>query len=514
MGESSGTDIDRFRRLFRGAGIVFAGTILELAVSFLAQLLIARYLGPINYGAVALGLKVMTAGSIIVLVGLDSGIGRYLPRYDTPAERRGVLVSAFQLALPVAVLAGAVVFVTADLIATEAFHDASVAPILRVFSIALPFAAFVRLTVGSIQGMQQSLPKVVIQHLTLPIVRFLSIAGVLALGLGAVAAAWAYGLAYIVAGLLGLYYLLRYTPLFERTEPVLMRRELLAFSAPLMITAAMLQILSHIDTFFLGYFSSTGTVGIYNVVYPLGQLLTVVLSAFGFMIMPAISSLDADESAGEMRRTYQIAAKWVLLATLPVFLVVALFPEMVLKLTFGGEYVPGALALSVLSVGFFTHAIVGPNGNTLTSVGRTQVIMYDNIAIAVTNVALNLLLIPRYGLLGAAVATSVSYGLLNALYTYQLYRETGIQPFTSGMIRPTVVAFALVGVLYWVTTAFFSVTLPLLVGMYGVFLLLYALIIARFGGIEDEEILLLWSFEERFGIDLGPLKRIVEKLVR
>lgn len=514
MGENTDGEIDRFRRLFSGAGILFAGTILELGVSFLAQLLIARYLGPVNYGAVSLGLKVMTAGSIVVLVGLDSGIGRYLPRYETPARRRGVLVSALQIALPLAVLTSGVIFVAADVIATNAFHDPSVAPVLRVFSVALPFAALVRLTVGSIQGMRQSLPKVIIQHLTLPITRFLLIAGVLAVGLGAIAAAWAYGLAYVTAGTLGLYYLIRHTPLFENVEPVTMRRELLTFSAPLMITAAMLQVLSHIDTFFLGYFASTGTVGIYNVVYPLGQLLTFVLSAFGFMVMPALSSLDAEESVGEMRHTYQITSKWILLVTLPVFLVVALFPEMVLKLTFGGEYVSGALALSVLSVGFFTHAIVGPNGNTLTSVGRTRTIMYDNIAIAVTNVSLNLVLIPRYGLVGAAVATSVSYGLLNSLYTYQLYQETGIQPFTGGMVKPTVIALGLVGVLYWVVTTYLSVTLPLLVGMFAVFLLLYLLIIARFGGIEDEEILLLWSFEEKLGIDLGPFKRIVEKLVR
>lgn len=514
MGENADDEIDRFRRLFSGAGILFAGTILELGISFLAQLLIARYLGPINYGAVALGLKLMTAGSIIVLVGLDSGIGRYLPRYDTPSRRRGVLVSALQVAIPLAVLTSGVIFVAADAIAIHAFHDPSVAPVIRVFSVALPFAALVRLTVGSVQGMQRSLPKVVIQHLTLPITRFVLIAGVLAFGLGAVAAAWAYGFAYITAGTLGLYYLVRHTPLFDDVEPAPMRRELLAFSAPLMITAAMLQILSHIDTFFLGYFESTGAVGIYNVVYPLGQLLTVVLSVFGFMVMPAISSLDAEASVGEMRRTYQVTSKWILLATLPIFLVVALFPEMVLKLTFGREYVSGALALSILSIGFFTHAIVGPNGNALTSVGRTRTIMYDNIAVAVTNIGLNLLLIPQYGIVGAAIATSVSYGLLNTLYTYQLYRETGIQPFTSGMIRPTVIAFGLVGILYWVITVYLSVTLLLLVGMFALFLVLYLLIIARFGGIEDEEILLLWSLEEEIGIDLGPFKRIAEKLVR
>ena len=511
---SEDTAADRFRNLFKGAGVVFAGTVLELGISFGAQLLIARYLGPTDYGAVAIGVTILTATSIVVIAGLDRGIGRYLPRYDDPEHRRGVLVSAFQVALPLAVLAGGAIFVAADLIAGRVFSDPSVAPVIRVFAVALPFAAVVRLTVGSIRGMQQSVPKVAVQNVTLPTVRFLLIGGVLALGLGAVAAAWAYGLAYVAASILGAYYLATRTPLLADADPVPMRRELLAFSAPLVITAAMIQVLSHIDTFVIGYFASTGEVGIYNVVYPLAQLLTVVLSAFGFMAMPALSSLDADGATDEIRRTYQVASKWILLATLPVFLVIVLFPEMVIKLTFGAEYVSGALPLSVLALGFFTHAIVGPNSEALTSVGRTRLIMYDNVVVAVANVALNLLLVPRYGILGAAVATSLSYGLLNALYTYQLFRETGVQPFTSGMVRPFVVALALVGVVYWATTTFFRVTLPLLVAMFGVFVLLYGVVILRFGGVEDEEIVLLWSVEERFDVDLGPLKRVARKLVR
>ena len=510
MGEDSSTD--RFRTVFKGAGVVFAGTILELGISFVAQLLIARYLGPTGFGAVSIGVTIMTASSIIVLVGLDSGIGRFLPRYEDAASRRGVLVSGFQIAVPLSLLAAAGIFLAAGPIAVRIFSDASVAPVIRVFAVALPFAALVRLTVGSVQGMQRSLPKVVVQNVALPTTRFLLIAGVLALGLGAVAAAWAYGLAYVVAATIGGYYLARHTPLLADVDPVPMRRELLVFSAPLVVTAAMLQVLSHIDTFIVGYFASTGDVGVYNVVYRLAQLLTVVLSAFGFIVMPTISSLDADDATAEIRRTYQVAAKWILLATLPVFLVIALFPEMVIKLTFGAEYVPGAAALSVLAVGFFTHAIVGPNGNALTSVGRTRLIMYDNVAVAATNVALNFALVPGYGILGAAAATSISYGLLNALYTYQLYRETGIQPFTRGMVRPFGVALALVGTIYWVTTTFFTVTLPLLVVMFGAFLGLYGVVILRFGGIEDEEIMLLWSFEERFGVDLGPLKRVAEKL--
>lgn len=505
---------DRIRRIFKGAGIVFAGVVLELVVSFVAKLLIARYLGPVNYGAVSIGLKIMTAMSIFVLVGLDRGVGRYLPRFDESTQRSGVLRSALEIALPIALVASVCLFLAADLIAVRVFHDAAVAPVIRVFSVVLPFATVFRLAIGSVQGMQQSVPKVIIQNFTLPVSRFLLVAGVLVFGLGTVAAAWAYGFAYVVAGLLGVYYLIRHTPLLGATRAASMHRRLLAFSAPLMITAAMTQILSHIDTFILGYFASTGIVGVYNVVYPLAQLLTVVLSAFGFMVMPVISSLDAEGSVEEMRRTYQLSTKWILLATLPVFLVVLLFPETVIGVTFGPEYESGALALSVLAVGFFTHAIVGPNSNTLTSVGRTRLIMYDNVIVAGTNIALNFLLIPEYGILGAAVATSVSYGLLNALYTYQLYRETGIHPFTAGMVKPSLIALPVVGLVYWVTTTLFVVTLPVLVVGFSTFVLLYGLVVLRFGGIEDEELVLLWSFEERFDVDLGPIKRIAEKIVR
>jgi len=81
------------------------------------------------------------------------------------------------------------------------------------------------------------------------------------------------------------------------------------------------------------------------------------------------------------------------------------------------------------------------------------------------------------------------------------------------MVRPSLLALLVVGVVYWITTTFFVVTLPLLVVGFGVFVSLYALIVLRFGGIEDEELLLLWSFEERFDVDLGPLKRIAEKIV-
>ncbi|WP_259517329.1 hypothetical protein [Halanaeroarchaeum sp. HSR-CO] len=72
------------------------------------------------------------------------------------------------------------------------------------------------------------------------------------------------------------------------------------------------------------------------------------------------------------------------MGTVPVFLVVALFSDMTITVTFGSEYMEGGTALSLLAVGYFIHAIAGPNANTLTAVGRTRLIMWDNVAIGIT----------------------------------------------------------------------------------------------------------------------------------
>lgn len=502
---------DVLKTVFTGGSVVLLGLVIELGVSFLAKLLIARVLGPVNYGVVSLGVTTMVIVSTVVLLGLNTGIGRYLPRYEDPEYRRGVLVSAFQIAVPLAILAGFGVYVFAPTIATEGFSDPSVTPVLRVFGLVVPLAAVMKLAIGGAQGLQQALPKVYVRNLVLPLTRFAVVLVVLSLGFGALGIAWAYAAAYAGAAAVGLYVLLRQTPLFSRDiDAVPMRRELLAFSVPLVISTTMTFVFSDIDTFMLGYFASTGDVGVYNTVYPLAQLLVVAMSSFGFIFMPVVSELHESGDSETVRQLYQIATKWIFLVTFPVFAIVVLFPSQTIRLTFGSAYVGGDLALVVLAIAFFTHAIAGPNLDALTSVGRTRIIMYDDTLVAAVNFVLNLALIPQYSFLGAAIATSISYVLLNVLYTLQLYYVTGIHPLTKTLVRSGAIGSAIILVIYGVVTAVFEVTLLVFVGTVVVFVLLYSLAVVRFA-IEREEIMLVLSFEERFGVDLGPLKTIAQR---
>lgn len=501
---------DSVRQLFKGGSVLLVGLVFQLGISFFGKLIIARELSLSEFGGVALGMTMASVVAAVCLLGMAEGVSRFLPRYKEPADRRGILVSAFTLALPVGVVVGTLLFVASPVIASELFNSPEVTPILEVFALVVPLFVAHRLIISTIQGNQQSLPKVLIDNILQPLTRFLTIGVVIVIGISSVRIAWAYFAGWAVPVVIGLAYMIRHTSLFKfgsATET--RRREMLKFSIPLLFSAALTLVFNDLDTLFLGYFSeSPAPVGVYNAVYPLGNLLTTALVAFSFIFMPVISELHENDDIDQVRRMFQVVTKWIFIATLPVFLVLAAFPRRIILLTFGAKYVSGEAALAVLASGFFIHAVFGLNQQTVVSLGETKVKMYADFGAATTNLILNLLLIPQFGPLGAAVATSVTFIGMNIALTTYLYRRVGIVPFNAAILTPAAVGIGSFAVVYAVIRTTLSPTVPVMVAGFSVFVAIYWIAILRFGGIEEEEVIIIDSIEERLGVDFEPIKRV------
>lgn len=500
----------KFRKLFKGGGIVALGIVFEVAISFVAKLLIARLFKPVEYGGLSLGITMMAMVSTVSLLGVNSGIGRFLPRSESASERRGIIVSGFMIAVPSSIAAGAVLALLSPWIASELFGNPGLKDVLLIFALTIPIAGTMKMTIGCIQGLQQSLPKTYIQHITLPVIRFFGIVAVLIMGTGVMGVAIAYSVSYAAAMALGLYFVGTRTSLFSvGSQYIRSHRRLLTYSLPLTISTMMSLVFSDIDTFMLGFYRGTFEVGVYNVAYPLAQLLIVSLAGFKFAFLPIISELHSENNLREMNMMYETATKWVSLLTLPALCIFILYPDVVISTTFGANYASGSTALSVLSLGFFVHVMLGFNGATLSAVGRTRRVMYANIFTSIINITMNILLIPEFGVLGAAVATTVSYFVLNILLSYQTYSILGISPVSNRTINPVFAGLITASILYIAVTillenkqielAFFIVALALV----------YPVALARSGAIEQEEVMLVRSFEERAGIDLSPVKNVL-----
>lgn len=485
MGES---DDSLFGFLAAGSAIVFVGFVVQKGLALATTYLIATSLGTAGYGAIRIGVVVLTFSRVFAILGIDTGVARYLPRYESLSERRGALVSSLQIVGLTSLTVGLGIFVFSPTIA-NILGDSSMTPIIRIFGLTVPFTALMNLALGGIQGVKKSIPRTVTRSITLPVARFVAIAVALSLGLQTIGVAGAYLFGYLIALLVATYYLWRYTPLFDTLPTPSKHRELLTFSVPLLVTAVADTVFSDIDVLILSYLGTPTNVAIYSVAFTLANLLMVVLLSFRFLAMPILSELHSETKFDDMRHVYRVLTKWLFLLVSPLLFVLLSFPESVLSVTFGTEYLGGAVALSILSVGMAVHVIVGPAGATLVSVGETRLQMFDYLGASALNIVLNVLLIPRYPVAGAAVATTLSFLVLNLLYVVQLRQHVGIRPYTRDL--PTMaVAITFVGVGARTATGYLTETpwITLLIGIVA-FIPGYALVLVLFAlGPEEREV--------------------------
>jgi len=497
--------------IVKGASIVFSGFIIGYTVSFITKLIIARMLDTSGYGWIAIGIMILNFGTVFSLLGLESGLARYLPRLRSNEERKGVIISALHISLPFSILFALILLFFSEEIALRLFHDAGLSNIIEVFSLTIPLSVLINIIVNTFRGMKDAKVNVLLNNIILPVGRLVSVVFFLFLGFDALGVACGY-LFSLIIGVIGGIYLFSRSPLTLNVKPIYMHKELFLFSAPLIMSGSMQFIITNTDTFMLGLLLSSSQVGIYSVGYTMARMLLIFLSSIGFLFMPVFSELH---SKGEdLRRIYRVVSKWIFALTIPFFLIIFLFPSESIAVTFGEKYIAGSKALTVLALAFFIHSVLGANGITLVALGETKYVMKVVSLSAALNIILNYVLIQIYGILGAAVATGFSFVVMNILYSSRLYRLEGISPISTSMLRPGIFSILFIIFFYSIVKFFFTPNLLILIIFFIVFLLSYICCFLYFGGVEKEDVLLINSVEKKMGVNLTLLKGFARRFMK
>ena len=231
------------------------------------------------------------------------------------------------------------------------------------------------------------------------------------------------------------------------------------------------------------------------------------------IFLPVATELYGQNRIDDLRNAYRAVTKWVFTLTLPIFLLMALFSESIILIIFGAEYVSGALVLSILTTGFFIDAATGPVGNITQIYGRTKINMVCGFIGAGTNFTLNFLLIPVYGLKGAAIATASSYILMKIALLISVYRIAGMQPYKMSYLKPLFASIIAVLTVYVLTDYFLGVSFLILVVMFFVFLLLYFFLLLLFKSFEEEDLMIMRAVDERLGTKSEWIREILKKVL-
>ena len=515
---SEGSYLDvSLRKIAKGAGFILIGTLIGRAFGYGSRLIIAR-LGVGDYGLVSLGFAVMSVVAILSLVGMQSGVIRYVSFYKGKEDKgriKGTIISALRITVPLSLVLALILFWQADWVSIHIFHDASLTPILRIFSIGIPFSVLASNFLSATIGFQDMRHSVYAQFLFQEPLKLALIVILLVLGFGVLGAAWGWVIAMIAMSLLAFYFLEKKVfPIF-RTEvkAVSVNKELLSFSLPLLFGGMAGLIMGWTDTLMLGYFSSSAEVGIYNAALPTAQLIRAIPGAFATIFFPVVSELYARNKIDDLRKTYSAVTKWMVSLIFPAFLLVLLFPQQVIGILFGADYVAGATALWILVLGFTVGAVLGPASAILQTYGRTKTLMATSYIGVAINCLLNFLLIPIYGVNGAAIATAVSLALLYILNFLFARRVAKIQPFRLSYFKIIIASLLAVSIVYAITKYVIGVSIPSLIGMLFVFLALYFFLLLLFKSFEREDLMIMRAIDQRLGTKSNWIRRIIQKFL-
>lgn len=495
-----------YSQFFSGTALVFAGTIVSLGLAFGIRVILARLLGPDEYGLVTLGFTSASLVLILAKVGLPRGVAREMPRTDAE-NARDIALSGLSLATVSGAVFGMLLWLSAPVLATNLFGDTRLTPIIAVFAVLVPFEVVTQQVVGTFQGREQASERVFITNLFIPLSRFVMVAAAVILGFEAfgAAAAWVGSMALTAVVAVAL--------LFYRTDYLSSLRfegeyrPLLKFSIPLMLSAAMWNVVQQADNIVIGAYLQSEAVGWYDAAFSLGKLILAALGAFGFLFIPMLSRLEAEGNNAEMIRFYKTATKWVASLTLPLFLIFVLFPREILAGIYGENFVAATATLQILALGFYFHVLSGLAGNALVSIGRVRIIMYANVGIAALNLAGNVILVPRFGIEGAAAMSALSYTVLNIGYLWVL-RGYGVSPVSRQLMVPMAITTSVVVPIGSTFTSDIEVSLPLVVAILFVTTVFHFMAYLFFG-IEETDIEIIDTAEDKLGIGLAPIKTLL-----
>lgn len=502
-----GVDEGDLSILLSSATLVLVGQILYSVAKLGERIVIARVLTPEAYGEVSMGLAVMTVTATVAMVGLRQGVPRYISRYDDPKDVRGAWVVGLAICgvLGIALAAGLVI--GGDTISSLLFERPDSLALLGLFALAVPFVAGLQIGVGAIRGLENTRYRTYARDILYPGLRLLLLVGFLAAGLEILAVGYAYVIAAIVAFVAVHLLLNRLVPLVGEVRTH--TRELLVFSIPLVISTLLSRLLTRTDTLMLGYFRPSYEVGLYSAAYPLAGALVLILSSFGFMYLPVASRLDAEDKRDEVDGIYKITTKWIFILTFPGFLTLVVFSDDVLSVVFGAEYAPASVALSILAIGFFSRAAFGRSRETISALGHTTYLLVTNAFAFMLNIGLNIVLIPRYGPTGAAVASAVSFVGLNLAVFGFLAIRFDISPFSPSTMRTMVVLSVCLFPPAILLASWVSLSLLALVAFAAVTGIVGIALVAVTGCLQPEDEIPLELLEERIGIEVPLVRRFL-----
>lgn len=433
----------------RQSSVFFAGTVFTAAAGYLFKVYLARVLGAEALGIYALGMTIVAFLGVFNALGLPQSAVRFVAAYCATGKLdllRGFLGRGFGLLLVSNLLLGGAVLLLGPWLAVHFYHTPALSPYLGLFALIMLFGALNTFLGQVLAGYKDVARRTVVTSFIANPATMVFTLALVTFGLGL----WGYIFAQVASAVVVLVLLVamvwKLTPKAARSFSSglpTFEREVISFSVIAFGVSFLEFLISQADRVLIGFYLSAREVGIYAVAGALVTFVPIVLQSVNQIFSPTIADLHASGQHELLGRIFQTLTKWILGLTVPLAAVMIIFAAPLMRI-FGHDFEVGWPILVIGTLGQLVNCGVGSVGYLLLMSGNQRRLIRIQAVMAAVMVVVNVLLIPRWGIVGAAVGAAVTNVVTNVWSLREVRRSLGLFPYNRSYLKlavPVVVTF-------------------------------------------------------------------------
>ncbi|MFW6038432.1 MAG: flippase [Candidatus Saliniplasma sp.] len=398
-----------FKDIVSTSGVYFIVSI----IGIISGILFPRLLGPDQWGLWSITIGLVWLLAPLAQVAMSTTLTTYISKYKGNKEKVSSYVNS---AYFVAILSGFIVSITlillSDYLASSVFQDDRLKIFLLLAAGIIFFDQLNIINRDYYRGYKdfkrynifKLIPSLSILVLTLSLLMIYSYRAIyLVISHVSIASLFC---------ILVLIYMFRKEETFKlfKLPKKNVTKKVLKFGVPLIFTMTFMTIMKSMDRVIIGYFLETSDVGVYSVAAGIPLMIGSMFAPISTVLLPTFSERESKGESSEL--ILKEVFSFLLFISIPLIIFIILFSQDILLIVFGEEYVLGAMVLSLTSIEIFLFSGERLLGASVVASERTTRYALGMGISAISNISMNIILIPIWGIEGAAIATVLSFLIL------------------------------------------------------------------------------------------------------
>lgn len=414
------------KEILRAATTALSLKVFAAGLAFAFNVVLARMLGADQTGFYFICLALATICSVIGRLGLDDVLVKVTSANKAVQSWQyvyGHFVAAIVIGGVGSTLVGVVLFFSSDYLAVTVFDQPQLVGAIKLMALAVLPVSIYTLASQGLKGLRCIKESLSVLNVFAPLVSLAALPVFVAwLGLDGSIVAYVVG-AYFAAAI-GIFLWYRRATENAPFSSAFNMPELLGPAPPLFIVSVMQLIINWSSVVFLGIWADSADAGIFRVANRTAMLTSFIFIAIDSISAPKFAEFIKTGNLMMLRKTARQSCALMASIAGPVLALFLFFPEFVMSV-FGHDFVSGATVLAIIAVGQFVNVATGSVASLLVMSGNERLLRNDLIVSAILNLLLGMILIPKFGSLGAAIGLALTIAFQNLYATYLVYQRLG-----------------------------------------------------------------------------------------